>query len=816
MLQFSLQPLCKLRSLILDFCDISHINVRFFPENLETLSIWNCNLPLPLDLPKLKYLRKLEIEEGRPGVQLVPNSIYNLPSLQELRIPNGFEDLDVGPGISWDAVSAPILVEISKFTGLKSLQMYFPDFEPFQDTNVFTNLLEYNICVGHPGEHTRYYPDYIVSSKKSIELYGTWPEILGGLIEKAEEVKLHGTDMNVSSIHNRNKKAFTDLRNLYIEECNTMEYLARISEDEICYSSQSQTSFCKLTTLEIKNCSGIKYLFNDFVAKSLVQLQNLYINSCPVMEAVIMNEGTSDKDIIFFSKLKSLELINLPRLKCFYKQKDMNSSATSILDKSVIPLVQPQPLFDGMVAFQSLEELFLDYMEDISEIWGKCYNDNVSSFSKLKRLKVDGCNKLETFIQLSMLHRLRNLECIELSYCDGLRNMFLPSIAKDLMHLKEMYLSGCKMMTHIIGAGEQEITDAIVFSELTLLNLECLPNLKSFCYYQSEEDNNYKASEEKVSVRSLKLFVKMPKQGAGSKEGANFRRGVLEGNLILVNSGDLHSYLWMSGNITYNGHGLKEFVPRRTSAYVSRQDWHVPEMTMRETLDFSARCQGVGCKYDMLEELARREKRAGIKPDEDLDIFMKASALGEQETSLIVEYILKGRKLPSGSIQHGLGQSQLNQGNQLNRHFNQFSSPANSALFNAAQSTPNTQMVNSVKAAHNHSSLHHLPVGYPRWIYQKQKASQRGCSEDLPIQFLNFPLKIKEHVKVASRSSSVNAFFNNTFAPFQLLKFCENQVLPSRSIAICFDVATFTNSKSELEEEILPLEQMKMEPITSS
>lgn len=53
----------------------------------------------------------------------------------------------------------------------------------------------------------------------------------------------------------------------------------------------------------------------------------------------------------------------------------------------------------------------------------------------------------------------------------------------------------------------------------------------------------------------------------------------------------------MSGNVTYNGHGLKEFVPQRTSAYVSQQDWHVPEMTVRETLDFSARCQGVGCKY---------------------------------------------------------------------------------------------------------------------------------------------------------------------------------------------------------------------------
>lgn len=53
----------------------------------------------------------------------------------------------------------------------------------------------------------------------------------------------------------------------------------------------------------------------------------------------------------------------------------------------------------------------------------------------------------------------------------------------------------------------------------------------------------------------------------------------------------------------------------------------------------------------------------------------------------------QARQLPTGSMQHGIGQSQLNQGNQLNRHLNQFSSSANTALFNAAQGTPNTQMV---------------------------------------------------------------------------------------------------------------------------
>lgn len=53
----------------------------------------------------------------------------------------------------------------------------------------------------------------------------------------------------------------------------------------------------------------------------------------------------------------------------------------------------------------------------------------------------------------------------------------------------------------------------------------------------------------------------------------------------------------VSGRVTYNGHGMDEFVPQRTSAYISQNDLHIGEMTVRETLAFSARCQGVGTKY---------------------------------------------------------------------------------------------------------------------------------------------------------------------------------------------------------------------------
>ena len=52
-----------------------------------------------------------------------------------------------------------------------------------------------------------------------------------------------------------------------------------------------------------------------------------------------------------------------------------------------------------------------------------------------------------------------------------------------------------------------------------------------------------------------------------------------------------------SGRVTYNGHGMEDFVPQRTSAYISQHDEHIGEMTVRETLAFSARCQGVGPRY---------------------------------------------------------------------------------------------------------------------------------------------------------------------------------------------------------------------------
>lgn len=67
-----------------------------------------------------------------------------------------------------------------------------------------------------------------------------------------------------------------------------------------------------------------------------------------------------------------------------------------------------------------------------------------------------------------------------------------------------------------------------------------------------------------------------------------------------MNIFSFHNVQQASGEISYNGHKLDEFVPQKTSAYVSQNDVHVAEMTVGETLYFSAKCQGVGSRYGII------------------------------------------------------------------------------------------------------------------------------------------------------------------------------------------------------------------------
>ncbi|PON63000.1 ABC transporter-like [Parasponia andersonii] len=112
--------------------------------------------------------------------------------------------------------------------------------------------------------------------------------------------------------------------------------------------------------------------------------------------------------------------------------------------------------------------------------------------------------------------------------------------------------------------------------------------------------------------------------------------------LLLALAGKLDSNLKKSGKITYNGHALDEFCVRRTSAYIGQTDNHIAELTVRETLDFAARCQGASEGFAAyMQDLSQLEKEKNIRPSPEIDAFMKAASVGGKKHSLSTDYVMK-------------------------------------------------------------------------------------------------------------------------------------------------------------------------------
>ncbi|XP_066345250.1 ABC transporter G family member 51 isoform X1 [Miscanthus floridulus] len=112
--------------------------------------------------------------------------------------------------------------------------------------------------------------------------------------------------------------------------------------------------------------------------------------------------------------------------------------------------------------------------------------------------------------------------------------------------------------------------------------------------------------------------------------------------LLLALAGKLDPQLKKSGEVTYNGTSLTEFCVQRTSAYISQTDNHIGELTVRETLDFAAKCQGASENYqECLKELCDLEGKRGIRPNPEIDAFMKTASVGGQKHNLVTDYVLR-------------------------------------------------------------------------------------------------------------------------------------------------------------------------------
>ncbi|KAL6997744.1 hypothetical protein U1Q18_007869 [Sarracenia purpurea var. burkii] len=245
-------------------------------------------------------------------------------------------------------------------------------------------------------------------------------------------------------------------------------------------NSACSQGFHNLISVSVQMCDSLRNLFSYSMAKHLVKLQELEITECEVIEAIIAHEQEVDEEIrtnkIVLHKLNKLQLQGLPSFAGFYDAPiAIVLPELKELHIEKIPKLQNlcgasksncynaiQSLFHNQVSLTSIVHLELIDMDNLIEIWSGDLQAN------------SACSQC-----------FQNLISITVEKCDSLRSLFSPSIAKLLVKLNILEIIKCEVMETII-AQEQEVdeevtTNTIIFSKLTHLKLEDLPNLTSFC-----------------------------------------------------------------------------------------------------------------------------------------------------------------------------------------------------------------------------------------------------------------------------------------------------------------------------------------------
>ncbi|XP_050220408.1 pleiotropic drug resistance protein 3-like [Mercurialis annua] len=223
------------------------------------------------------------------------------------------------------------------------------------------------------------------------------------------------------------------------------------------------------------------------------------------------------------------------------------------------------------------------------------------------------------------------------------RHVFIEKLIKHIEHDNLRLLKKLGKRIHKVGVQvptvEVRYKNLWVEAECKVVHGRTLPNLwntvktvffeivNTICSKHEAKINILKDVNGVIKPRRMTLLLGPP--GCGKT------------TFLLALSGKLNHSLKIKGDISYNGYKLQEFIPQKTSAYISQNDMHIPDMTVREIVDFSAQCQGTGTRAEILKEVSRREKQAGIVPDIDVDAYMKAISIQGLKSNLQTDYILK-------------------------------------------------------------------------------------------------------------------------------------------------------------------------------
>ncbi|KAJ7962144.1 Disease resistance protein [Quillaja saponaria] len=271
--------------------------------------------------------------------QIVKISVSSCKSMEEIvSLGREAENLD------------PVLGDIIEFTQLQTLVMWdVPALISFCSMKRSSSTSQ-GIDSQSLFSHKVLFPELDALEIGGIDnLRNVWDhQITSNSFFKLKSIKISGCAKLVAIFPNNLIRNFPSLEILKVENCSSVEDIFDLREqhDELTHANVVGISchlkyfhlhglpklkhmwngdsqkvlgiFQDLRSVKVEKCENLNYIFPAYLAKCLLQLEELEIISCEVTEIVAEDEGSSEAIRFHFPQVKRITVKNLPKLKSFY------------------------------------------------------------------------------------------------------------------------------------------------------------------------------------------------------------------------------------------------------------------------------------------------------------------------------------------------------------------------------------------------------------------------------------------------------------------------------------------------------------------
>ncbi|KAK1581585.1 hypothetical protein Q3G72_007177 [Acer saccharum] len=281
-----------------------------------------------------------------------------------------------------------------------------------------------------------------------------------------------------------------------------------------------QVSLQSLTVVEVNECDQLRYLFTLSLARSLSQLEQLTVKLCKSLKHIVEikeaeeNVGGGGGNDVIFPKLRILTLDGLENFISFFYSQNYSSTWPALQELSLyLPLNSTMSFVAQLEAnvLQKLRVLEVGIISD--QLCNSVLAQLIHGFQNLEELKIWEC-RVQVLSQLELslpslkvleLGWLEELECLckgpthllslpnlkklSVRYCNRLRHMFSPSLARNLLQLEELFILYCGELEQIFTEDDiaeynqtllkDHLQSPLLFPNLSSIDISNCGKLKS-------------------------------------------------------------------------------------------------------------------------------------------------------------------------------------------------------------------------------------------------------------------------------------------------------------------------------------------------